>query len=102
MRRPEKTRGRDLCLASSITSRSGGTVSVDNSKLNVGQASITATYRGNSDFVTSSSTVVVQTVQVGCPSGQTFCYDACEDLNTDPNNCGPCGNICVTENDTPE
>jgi hypothetical protein len=29
-----------------------------------------------------------------CPSGQTECEDGCHDLQTDPQNCGSCGNAC--------
>ena len=29
-----------------------------------------------------------------CPEGLTDCNQDCVDLNTDPNNCGECGNVC--------
>lgn len=29
-----------------------------------------------------------------CPDGQTFCDGLCTDTDTDPDNCGRCGNIC--------
>src|SRR5207253_4820884 len=33
---------------------------------------------------------------IGCPSGQSFCGDVCVDLQTDNNNCGSCGHVCVS------
>ena len=30
----------------------------------------------------------------GCPPGQTLCSGVCKNLNTDPDNCGSCGNVC--------
>lgn len=32
---------------------------------------------------------------VECPAGQTCCIDVCADLETDPDNCGACGNVCT-------
>jgi hypothetical protein len=29
-----------------------------------------------------------------CPAGDTLCGSSCEDLGTDANNCGACGNVC--------
>lgn len=31
---------------------------------------------------------------VCCPAGTTFCGGVCADLNSDPNNCGSCGQAC--------
>jgi hypothetical protein len=32
-----------------------------------------------------------------CPSGSTLCGGNCVDLQSDPQNCGQCGNACATE-----
>jgi hypothetical protein len=32
---------------------------------------------------------------VPCDSGETCCIDICTDLDTDPLNCGACGNVCT-------
>jgi hypothetical protein len=32
--------------------------------------------------------------QCACPSGQTLCFGACVDLETDGTNCGACGTVC--------
>jgi hypothetical protein len=29
-----------------------------------------------------------------CPAGYTLCGSSCDNLNTDANNCGACGNVC--------
>ena len=29
-----------------------------------------------------------------CPNGETLCNSTCVDINSDPNNCGNCGNTC--------
>src|SRR5438034_5619384 len=31
----------------------------------------------------------------GCPSGQVSCAGSCVNLQTDPNNCGKCGQVCL-------
>jgi hypothetical protein len=33
---------------------------------------------------------------IGCPSGQSFCGTECVDRQTDLNNCGSCGHVCVS------
>jgi len=39
-------------------------------------------------------------VAPACGPLQTLCNGVCESLETDPNNCGSCGNVCRTNNDT--
>ncbi|MBN2576029.1 MAG: hypothetical protein JXP73_15810 [Deltaproteobacteria bacterium] len=34
---------------------------------------------------------------VECTGGQTACYGACVDLQTDPKHCGKCGNVCASD-----
>jgi hypothetical protein len=34
---------------------------------------------------------------VTCTDGQSVCYNACVDLQTDTKNCGKCGNVCASD-----
>src|ERR1700722_17450261 len=42
--------------------------------------------------VTTTTVTVTATASV-CPTGDTKCGTSCFDLQTDPNNCGTCGNV---------
>ncbi|MGH8327355.1 MAG: hypothetical protein ACRET2_11375 [Steroidobacteraceae bacterium] len=41
-------------------------------------------------------TLTTPTCKGPCPSGQTKCNGQCVDLESDTNNCGSCGNVCVS------
>lgn len=58
-------------------------------------SNVTAAQLGCAAKVSCSTILPNGKPAIACPTGQTCCIDICADLQTDPNNCGTCGNVCT-------
>ena len=91
----------DTCLASSCCSQATSCFNNDACNTCLSEEGSTSSCLSNTPYVAFSScwnNSCLSTCGLWCAPGQSICNGACVNKQTDPNNCGTCGNSCGRSN----